>query len=102
MPKREPARYTRRMPLPPSDKPAAGRSANPARIMLNSPLAAATRARVFHNRTRQRPRERVLRTFAAIGALLVHLLFLFGFVLGPAYQVKPPHQSKDGSCCRCA
>ncbi len=61
--------------------------------MLSSPLAAATRARVFHMRTRQRPRERGLRTFAAVGALVLHLLFLFGFVLGPAYQVKPPHEA---------
>lgn len=83
------------MPQPPSEKPASGRSANPARIMLNSPLAAATRARAFRKRTRERPRERLLRTFAALGALVLHLLFLFGFVLGSAYQVKPPHASKE-------
>ncbi|MEP7187049.1 MAG: hypothetical protein ABI767_14555 [Rhodanobacter sp.] len=82
------------MPLPPTDKPAAERSANPARIMLNSPLAASMRARVFHQRTRQRPRERGLRALAGVGALVLHLLFLFGFVLGPAYQPKPPHESK--------
>jgi multiple sugar transport system permease protein len=29
------------MPLPPPDQPAAGRPVNPARVMLNSPLAAA-------------------------------------------------------------
>ncbi|HEV2681629.1 MAG TPA: hypothetical protein VGV14_14075 [Rhodanobacter sp.] len=63
--------------------------------MLNSPLAAATRARVYHQRTRQRPRERGLRAFAAVAALLVHLLFLFGFVLGPAFQVGPPPASKQ-------
>ncbi|MDQ6646304.1 MAG: hypothetical protein M3Y93_03600, partial [Pseudomonadota bacterium] len=80
--------------MPPTDRPAAERSANPARIMLNSPLAASMRARVFHQRTRQRPRERGLRTLAAVGALVLHLLFLFGFVLGPAYQPKPPHESK--------
>lgn len=62
--------------------------------MLSSPLAAASRARVFHRRTRQRPRERGLRTLAMLGALVLHLLFLFGFVLGPAYQPKMPHESK--------
>jgi hypothetical protein len=87
-------RYTGCMPLPPPDQPAVHRSANPARVMLNSPLAAASRARVFHMRTRQRPRERGLRTAAMVGALLLHLLFLFGFVLGPAYQPKPPHETK--------
>ena len=79
------------MPLPPSDQPAAERAVNPARVMLNSPLAAATRARVFHLRTRQRPRERGLRAAAMVAALVLHLLFLFGFVLGPAYQPKLPH-----------
>jgi hypothetical protein len=82
------------MPLPPPDKPAVERSANPARIMLKSPLAATMRTRVFHMRTRQRPRERGLRTLAAVGALVLHLVFLFGFVLGPAYQPKPPHETK--------
>jgi hypothetical protein len=63
--------------------------------MLNSPLAAATRARVYHQRTRPRPRERVLRIIAMVGALLVHLIFLFGFVLGPAFQVVLPPEPKQ-------
>jgi hypothetical protein len=63
--------------------------------MLDSPLAAASRARVHHQRTRQRPPERGLRVVAAAGALLLHLVFLFAFVLGPAYQVKPPPESKE-------
>ena len=83
------------MPLPPPDQPAAGRPVNPARVMLNSPLAAATRARVYHQRTRPRPRERGLRILAMAGALLVHLIFLFGFVLGPAYEVMPPPESRQ-------
>ncbi|WP_235580230.1 hypothetical protein [Rhodanobacter sp. Soil772] len=82
------------MPLPPPDQPAAGRPANPARVMLNSPLAAATRARVYHQRTRPRPRERGLHVVAAVGTLLVHLFCLFAFVLGPAYELKPPPESK--------
>ncbi|RCS31350.1 hypothetical protein DEO45_01340 [Rhodanobacter denitrificans] len=63
--------------------------------MLNSPLAAATRARVYHQRTRPRPRELGLRLLGVFGALLVHLLFLFGFVLGPAFQLAPPPPSKQ-------
>jgi hypothetical protein len=80
------------MSSPTPDQPS-GRSANPARIMLNSPLAAAMRARVYHQRTRQRPRDGKLRILAAVGALLVHLLFLFAFVLGPAYELKLPPES---------
>jgi hypothetical protein len=87
------ARYTGHMPLPPPDKPDRSRAANPARVMLNSPLAAAARARVYHQRTRQRPRERGLHVAAAVGALLVHLICLFAFVLGPAYELKLPPES---------
>jgi len=83
------------MPLPPPDPPAASRPANPARVMLNSPLAAATRARVYHQRTRPRPRERGLRILAMLGTLLVHLVFLFGFVLGPAFEVLPPPEPRQ-------
>jgi hypothetical protein len=78
------------MPLPPPDQPATGRSANPARVMLSSPLAAATRARVYHQRTRLRSRERGLHVLAMFGTLLVHLVFLFGFILGPASPGAPP------------
>ncbi|WEN14782.1 hypothetical protein PY254_16340 [Rhodanobacter sp. AS-Z3] len=79
------------MPAPHSNHQ---RAANPAQVMLSSPLAAATRARVYHQRTRPRPRERVLRIVAMVGAMLVHLIFLFGFVLGPAFQVVLPPESK--------
>ncbi|WP_254424398.1 hypothetical protein [Rhodanobacter sp. C05] len=84
------------MPLPPPDQPAAGRPAShPSRAILSSPLAAAARAGVYRRRTRERPRERGLRVFAMVGALLVHLLFLFAFVLGPAYEVKLPPEGKE-------
>jgi hypothetical protein len=78
------------MPLPPPPNQHDRHASNPARIMLNSPLAAAMRVRVYHQRTRLRPPERGLRVLAMVGALLVHLLFLFAFVLGPAYPLKPP------------
>ncbi|MDE2248563.1 MAG: hypothetical protein KGJ96_08330, partial [Xanthomonadaceae bacterium] len=76
------------MPLPPDHH--ARHASNPARVMLNSPLAAAMRARVYHQRTRTRPPERGLRLLAMVGTLLVHLLFLLAFVLGPAYPLQPP------------
>src|ERR1700735_2401987 len=89
-------RYTGRMPLPPPDQPDTSRPAShPSRAILNSPLAAATRASVYRRRNRERPRERGMRVIAAVGALLVHLLFLFASVLGPAYEVKPPPESKE-------
>lgn len=85
-----------RMPLPPPDPSSVGRSANnPAKIMLNSPLAAATRARVYWQRTRQRPRERGLRVIAMISALAVHVFFLLAFVLGSGYEPSTPPESKE-------
>ncbi|WP_168170895.1 hypothetical protein [Rhodanobacter sp. C01] len=84
------------MPLPPTDQPAAGPPAShPSRTILNSPRAAAARAAVYRRRRRERPHERGLRVAAAVGALLVHLVFLLSFVLGPAYEVKPPRESKE-------
>ena len=62
---------------------------------MNLPLAASATAIVDRKRIRERPRERALRVFAAVGSLLVHLVFLFGFVLGPAYQVVPRPASKE-------
>jgi len=95
MRKRKGGRYTGKMPAPPPEKLAVGRASNPARIMLNSPLAAAMRARVYHQRTRSRPPERGVRVLAMVGALLVHLLFLFAFVLGPAYPLQPRTPAKQ-------
>lgn len=84
------------MPLPPPDQPAGPpASRHPSRAILSSPLAAAARAGVYRRRNRERPRERGLHAVAAVGALLVHLLCLFAFVLGPAYEVKPPPESKQ-------
>lgn len=64
--------------------------------MLNSPLAAATRARVYHQRTRVQPPERGLQVLGMLGALFVHLIFLLGFVLGPAFEpTLPPPPPKE-------
>lgn len=78
------------MPLPPPDRAPAGRATNPARILLDSPLAAATRGRANRRRARALPPDRVRRVLAMAGALLVHVIFLLGFVLGPAIEPTPP------------
>jgi hypothetical protein len=80
------------MPLPPPDHPDTVRSArNPARVLLDSPLAAASRAKVYR-RTRRPMRERALRIFSMVGTILVHLLFLIVFVFGPPYELPPPRE----------
>lgn len=47
-------------------------------------------ALVYRRRLRERPRDRLLRIAAMVGTLLIHLIFLFGMILGPAYEVLPP------------
>lgn len=76
--------------MPPVDKSAASSANAPAVIVLPSPREAAQRALVYRRRRHERPRDRVLRIVAITGALLVHLLFLFGAVLGSAYEYVPP------------
>jgi hypothetical protein len=63
--------------------------------MLDSPLAAASRGLVYRRRNRERPRDRGLRLLAAFGTLLLHVVFLLSFVLGPAYQLNPVPESKQ-------
>jgi len=77
------------MPSPPTDPPARSRSANPAQVMLNSPLAASMRWRGSRLHGREQPRQRGRQVLAVAGTLLVHLVFLFSFVLGPAYPPPP-------------
>ncbi len=85
------------MPVPPPDPAAAGRTVNPARTLLESPLAAATRGRVYHLRRSPPPRQRGRHVLAMAGTLVVHVFFLFGFVLGAAYQptLPPPPRSEQ-------
>ena len=76
------------MPLPTepnAHRPAAQR---PAQLLLNSPLAASQR--MLGLRASRRPPQRFAwrRVLAIVGSLLIHLFFLFGFVLGPAWE--PP------------
>lgn len=56
---------------------------------MDSPLAAS-RASAYRQRTRIEPRETGRRIVGIVGTLLVHVVFLLVFVLGPAYQVKLP------------
>jgi hypothetical protein len=77
------------MPLPPSDQPAGPVADRPARVLMDSPLAAR-RVIAYRQRTRVQPRETGRRIAGMVGTLLVHVVFLLVFVLGPAYQVKLP------------
>lgn len=78
------------MPLPPADKPSdSPANAHPV-VMLRSPREAAAQAIVYRRRRAERPRDRGLRIAGMVGALLVHLLVLFGAILGPAYDLQEP------------
>ena len=83
------------MPLPPTDPSAVGDPASrPARVLMDSPLAMSTRV-IFRRRlTRQSPSERWRRVLGFVGALLVHILFLLSFVLGPVYEPLLPPEPK--------
>src|SRR6185312_8671094 len=83
------ARYTRRMPLPTDPNAPRPPAQRPAQVLLNSPLAASSH--MLNQRARKRPRPPVLwrRVFALAGSLLVHLVFLFAFILGPAWEPPP-------------
>jgi hypothetical protein len=63
--------------------------------MMDSPLAASLRGAVYHRRNRKPPPERGRRLLAAFGALLLHVVFLLSFVLGPAYEIKPAPESQQ-------
>ncbi|URL59147.1 hypothetical protein IM816_03250 [Luteibacter flocculans] len=58
-----------------------------------SPREAAMHALVYRRRLRERPRDRLLRVAAWVGTILIHLVFLFGMILGPAYDILPPPPS---------
>lgn len=63
-------------------------SAGRLTVSLPSPKSAAESAAVYRRRRAERPRDRWLRILALVGALLVHLVFLFGAILGPAYEME--------------
>src|ERR1700754_1588677 len=76
---------------PDSDRPIAANS------LPISPREAAMRALVYRRGLREKPRDRLLRVFGWVGTILVHLVFLFGMILGPAYDMLPPPPEKEDS-----
>lgn len=65
--------------------------------MIKSPRDAATWALVYRRRTRDRPRDRLLKTLGIIGSVLVHLMVLFGAILGSPYELPPPPPEPKGN-----
>ena len=61
---------------------------------MDSPLAAS-RTIAYRHRTRVQPRETGRHIIGIAGTLLVHVVFLLVFVLGPAYQVKLPPEPTE-------
>ena len=68
-----------------------------ARIALPSPREAAEGASVYRRRRQEKPRQRWLRIAALFGALFVHLAFMVGVILGPAYDPLEPPASDTGT-----
>src|SRR5579859_7426082 len=62
-------------------------------VTLPSPKSAAESAFVYRRRRAEQPRERWLRILGLVGALIVHLAFLFGAILGPAYEMEEFNES---------
>lgn len=65
--------------------------------MIKSPRDAATWAMVYRRRTRDRPRDRLLKLLGIIGSVLVHLMVLFGAILGSPYDLPPPPPEPKGN-----
>ncbi|WP_430391220.1 hypothetical protein [Dyella sp. 20L07] len=64
-------------------------------VTLPSPKSAAESALVYRRRRAEKPHERWLRVLALVGALIVHLVFLFGAILGPAYELEDLNESNN-------
>lgn len=65
--------------------------------MIKSPRDAATWAAVYRRRTRDRPRDRLLKLLGLIGSVLVHLMVLFGAIFGSPYELPPPPPEPKGN-----
>jgi hypothetical protein len=78
------------MPLPPDPNTPRRPAQRPSQILLNSPLATASRLRIQRARRGEQPRVLWRRVLAVVGSLLVHVFFLFAFILGPAWEPPPP------------
>jgi len=66
-------------------------SADRLTVTLPSPRSAAESAAVYRRRRAERSRDRWLRVAGLAGALVVHLAFLIGVILGPAYELEEPN-----------
>jgi hypothetical protein len=60
-----------------------------------SPREAAMRALVYRRGLREKPRDSLIRVAAWVGTILLHIVFLFAIILGPAYDMLPPPPDKD-------
>lgn len=60
-----------------------------------SPRDAAMQALVYRRQLRQRPSPSARRIAGWVGTLVIHLLFLFGMILGPAYETLPSPPEPD-------
>ena len=70
--------------LPPDNAP----DADPSPPL--APRDAALHAIVYRQHLRRKPGASGRRIAGWVGTLLIHLAFLFGMILGPAYDVLPP------------
>src|SRR6187402_2797585 len=77
-------------PGPPDSDPSIAANSLPV-----SPREAAMRALVYRRLLRQKPRESARRIAGWVGTILIHLVFLFGMILGSAYDVLPPPPEPD-------
>ena len=66
-------------------------------VLIKSPRDAATWAIVYRRRIRDKPHDRLLKLAALLGAFLVHLIFLFGAILGSPYELPPPPPEPKGN-----
>lgn len=78
--------------LPP-DSAGASRSGARAQVLLDSPLAAAPRMLGYQAWRRPAPPMAWRRVIGWTGSLLAQLVFLFAFVLGPAYEPPPVREA---------
>ncbi|MGP1665954.1 MAG: hypothetical protein ACTS5I_08615, partial [Rhodanobacter sp.] len=83
------------MPLPPQPPTARQPADRPSRVLLGSPLAAAARRRERRRPTRDKVELRWPRVLGVVGTILLHLVFLLVFVLGPAYEAPAPLKAHE-------
>jgi len=68
---------------------------SPRRVLMESPLAAAGWIRSRRHQRERTATARGQRWIAWLGTLLMHLVFLAIFVLGPPYDWEPPQREPE-------